>query len=159
MNKCIWILLIGLVVVTSCKKDESQAEDQADIDEALIQEYLTTNNITDATKLESGVYYIIDSLGDGSGVYPNYASLIRVHYRGYYLDESEFDPGNFDDIPVDFTLFEMIGGWQVGLPYFEKESKGRLFIPSAYGYGTIGAQDIPPNTVLIFDIHLVNVFE
>ena len=160
MNKCIWILLIGLVVVSSCKKEESQAdiEDQADIDEALIQDYLTTNNITEAIRTEFGVYYLIDSVGDGSGLFPNGASTVRVHYRGYLLDGTEFDAGNFDDIPLNFILPSTIAGWQIGMPYFEKGSKGRLFIPSFYGYGTQTLSNIPANSVLLFDVKLVNVF-
>ena len=154
MNKCIWIFLITLVVISSCKKEETQAE----IDDRLIQEYFSTNNITDAQLIPGGVYYLVDSLGDGSGIYPNFESTVRVHYRGYFLDETDFDPGNFDDTPDNFMLSGTIPGWRVGMPFFEKGAVGRLFVPSAYGYGTRGNFGVPPNTVLIFDVKLINVF-
>ena len=155
MNKCVFIFFIALVALSSCKKEE---DTQSDVDELLIQEYLTANNITGAIRDQSGVYYLIDSVGDGSGLYPLVSSRVRVHYRGYLTNGTEFDSGNFDDTPIDFTLFQTIAGWQVGMPYFEKGSQGRLFIPSTYGYGSQSSANIPANSVLVFDVHLVNFF-
>lgn len=153
MNKYIWVFMLALVIVSSCKEEDNQPE----IDENLIQEYLTNNNIN-ANRIDGGVYYVIDSLGDGSGIYPNSGSTVRVHYRGYFLDGVAFDPGNFDDTPNNFSLSNVIAGWQVGMPFFEKGSQGRLFVPSLYGYGRNGSFGVPPNSVLIFDVKVVNVF-
>ncbi len=147
------MFLLAAVVVSSCKKEESQS----DIDERIIQEYFTNNNITDAIKLQGGVYYAIDSIGDGSGIYPDISSTVRVHYQGQLIDGTVFD-GNFDDTPLDLPLYNSIGGWQIGLPYFEKGSEGRLYIPSPYGYGGQQLSNIPANSVLIFRVKLVNVF-
>jgi FKBP-type peptidyl-prolyl cis-trans isomerase FkpA len=154
MNKIIWIFFLAIVMVSSCKKEESQDV----VDEKLIQEYLLNNNITNEIKTEFGVYYLIDSIGDGSGLYPNSSSTVRVHYRGYLLDGSEFDPGNFDDAAINFKLSQVIAGWQIGMRFFERGSKGRLIIPSRYGYGPSPRANIPANSVLVFDIDLVNVF-
>jgi len=154
MNRCFLLLLVAVIAVSSCKKEENQDE----IDEQLIQQYIADNNITNAERTEFGVYYIIDEPGDSSGVYPNITSTVRVHYRGYFLDGNEFDPGNFDDTPINFILSSVIAGWQIGMPYFEKGSKGRLLIPSAYGYGRAGTPNVPPNSVLVFDVDLVNIY-
>lgn len=154
MNKYLFIFFMALLAISSCKEEESQS----DIDENLIQEYLSSHNITGAVRHETGVYYVIDSLGDGSGLYPNFSSTVRVHYRGYFVDDTDFDPGNFDDTPLNIPLLNAIDGWQIGMPFFERGSKGRMFIPSLYGYGSAGRPNIPPNSVLIFDIHLINVY-
>jgi FKBP-type peptidyl-prolyl cis-trans isomerase len=155
MNKLIWVFFIALVSVSSCKKEEKQD----DIDDKLIQEYITNNNITNEIKTEFGVYYMIDSLGDGSGIYPSASSTVRVHYRGYFLDGTEFDSGNFGTTPINLQLVQTIGGWQIGLPFFEKGTTGRLLIPSRYGYGSTPRAGVPVNSVLAFDIELVNVFD
>jgi FKBP-type peptidyl-prolyl cis-trans isomerase FkpA len=154
MNRCIWLILVVAVIVSSRKKDESQA----DIDERLIQEYIEKENITNAERTQYGVYYVIDSVGDGSGIYPYISSTVRAQYRGYFLDGTDFDSGNFDDNPVNFALSQTIAGWQIGMPFFERGSVGRLLIPSNYGYGREGRANIPPNSVLIFDIKLHNVY-
>ena len=39
----------------------------------------------------------------------------------------------------------------------KKGGKGILIIPSALGYGVGGNSSIPPNSVLIFNIHLLDV--
>ena len=154
MNRCIWLFLVAAVMVSSCKKKETQG----DIDERIIQEYLETEGITNAVRTEFGVYYAIDSVGDGSGIYPNGSSTVRAQYRGYFTDGTDFDPGNFDDNPINFSLSQTIPGWQIGIPYFEKGSYGKLFIPSVYGYGAQGRPGIPPNSILIFNIKLHNVY-
>jgi len=51
----------------------------------------------------------------------------------------------------------VIKGWQESIPMLKKGGKGKFFIPSALAYGERGAgKDIPPNTVLVFDIELID---
>jgi FKBP-type peptidyl-prolyl cis-trans isomerase len=35
--------------------------------------------------------------------------------------------------------------------------KGTFYLPSALGYGNQGSYGVPPNSVIIFDIELVNI--
>jgi FKBP-type peptidyl-prolyl cis-trans isomerase FkpA len=70
-------------------------------------------------------------------------------------DGSVFDQSN--SAGVSFNLTSVIQGWQEGIPYFKKGGKGKLLIPSALGYGTQGTSGISPNSVLIFDINLLDV--
>ena len=154
MNKCIWLFLIALISISSCKKEE----DQSAIDEQIIIDYLEANNVTEATRHETGVYYWVEEEGDGSGIYPRFSSTVRASYRGTLTDGTEFD-SNFGDVPTDFQLSGVISGWQIGMPFFEKGSKGWLYIPSAYAYGRQQVGIIPANSVLIFEIEVVNVFD
>ena len=153
MNKCIWLFLIAVVTISACKKEE----DQSGIDEQIIIDYLEANNITEAIRHETGVYYWIEEEGDGSGIYPDISSTVRANYRGTLVDGTEFD-SNFGDVPTNFPLEETISGWQIGMPFFEKGSKGWLYIPSSYGYGRQGRGSIPPNAVLVFEVEIINVF-
>jgi len=43
------------------------------------------------------------------------------------------------------------------VPYIKKGGKIKLLIPSALGYGSNAAGSIPANSVLIFDIELLDV--
>ena len=58
--------------------------------------------------------------------------------------------------PTILSLANVISGWQLGIPEFKKEGKGTLLIPSALAYGSSGRGSIPPNTVLAFDIELLD---
>jgi FKBP-type peptidyl-prolyl cis-trans isomerase len=56
-------------------------------------------------------------------------------------------------------LQNVILGWTEGIPYFKEGGSGKLLIPSALAYGPNGTTGIPPNSVLIFEIELIEVIE
>jgi len=54
-------------------------------------------------------------------------------------------------------LTNVIQGWQEGIPLFSEGGSGILLIPSALGYGNQSIGNIPANSVLIFEVTLINV--
>lgn len=144
-----------LLALGSCRKDKFDAEKQAQIDDAAIIKYLANNNIA-APKHESGIYYQIISAGEGNVTY-NANTLISARYTGRFLNGTVFDKTSIN--PAAFKLGQVITGWQIGIPLIQKGGKIRLIIPSGYAYGPKGdiTGAIPPNTVLDFDIELVDV--
>ncbi|MEF1212091.1 FKBP-type peptidyl-prolyl cis-trans isomerase, partial [Vibrio alginolyticus] len=46
---------------------------------------------------------------------------------------------------------------QEGLQYMVEGEKIRLFVPSTLGYGKSGSGPIPPASVLIFDVELLEI--
>lgn len=140
------ILLMGII---SCSKDDtkSQSEQLAE-DVSLIEKYLTDNSLT-AQKTNSGLHYIIEKAGNGT--HPNINSVVKVQYKGYFLDGTEFDSGT-----ATFSLSGVVSGWQEGIPLFKKGGRGKLFIPSYIGYGTSASGSVPANSVLAFDIYLIS---
>ena len=75
------------------------------------------------------------------------------------LDGTTFDSSVERGDPFSFDLGQgqVIQGWDEGITYFNKRSKGTIYIPSSLGYGPSGAGGvIPPNAVLIFDIELLD---
>ncbi|MFH1121590.1 MAG: FKBP-type peptidyl-prolyl cis-trans isomerase [Bacteroidota bacterium] len=141
-------LLPGLIL-NSCSKEE----DYAEIDDKSIREYLQKKNLT-AQKTASGLYYSISV--PGSSLKPGPNSLVTVHYRGYFLNDSVFETSYPGSAPT-FPLSGVIAGWHEGLQLFGEGGKGTLFIPSGLAYGKTAMPGIPANTVLIFDIHLINI--
>lgn len=157
MNKLV-LLLLGITLFTfSCTSKE---EERRENDDLLIQDYFQENGITDAVPADdnSGVYYRITEAGNGED-YPNDNSTIRSFYKGYLLDGSVFDEAvEGEDNYLEISLFQLVYGWRVALPHFSKGAKGQIFIPSHAGYGGQSRTGIPEHSVLIFDVHLVNVF-
>jgi FKBP-type peptidyl-prolyl cis-trans isomerase FkpA len=143
------MLVVAVALATGCRK---KAQEQAEEDDRLILEYIATNNLT-AIKDASGLYYVIDQQGNGASC--NSSSDVRVAYTGYYLDGVIFDGS--DQQGISFNLGGVIEGWTIGIPYFKEGGTGQLLIPSALGYGTGGQGSIPGNTVLVFDIELIEV--
>lgn len=142
----ILIAVITAFTLLSCNKDKKQAEE----DDEIIAQYIADNNLN-ATKTESGLYYVINE--EGVGENPTINSTVTVAYKGYLTDNSVFDES--DSTGITFSLTSVIEGWQEGIPYFKPGGKGVLLIPSALGYGRRTQSTIPANSVLIFDIHLI----
>ena len=79
-----------------------------------------------------------------------------VYYKGYLMDSTVFDQTQTNE-PLTLYLYQTIEGWQKGIPLFNEGGKGTLFLPSPLGYGNQTVGEIPANSILIFDIHLLNV--
>jgi len=135
----------------SCLKDVSP-EEQLEIDIQKIKDYLAANNLT-ATETASGLHYIITQEGTGSN--PTLQSNVTVRYKGYLLDGMVFDETS-GSATATFPLSNLIAAWQEGIPLLKKGGKGTFFSPSALAYGPNGVSGIPGNSVLIFEIELVN---
>lgn len=144
------VLIVAIISLGSCGKQKTKK--QAKIDEEIIQDYISDHNIQ-ATATGSGLYYVIDSLTNGD--YPSASGSVTVAYKGYFTDGSVFDqsPGSGSN----FSLSSVIRGWQEGIPLFPEGSRGKLFVPSHLGYGLKDYGDIPGGSVLIFDIHVIDV--
>ena len=151
MKNYLLLFLIAAMAITSCKKDSSfDPEKQAQEDDVLIRAYIDEHGI-EATKDPSGLYYQI--ISPGADVTPGPASPITVNYTGKLLNGTTFDQGT----NVTLSLNRVIEGWRRGIPKIQKGGRIILLIPSAMGYGQYQAGAIPANSVLFFDITLVNV--
>ncbi|OQX74838.1 MAG: hypothetical protein B6D64_12465 [Bacteroidetes bacterium 4484_276] len=146
------LILLGLMAVlfAACSKDDD--DNQAELDDQIIQDYLNQHNI-DAESDPSGLYYVITD--EGSGGHPDQNSTVEVLYEGRLTNGNVFDetPGN---APKSFQLQRLIEGWQIGIPLMKKGGSATFFIPSRLGYGSNAHEGIPANSVLIFDIILVD---
>ncbi len=106
----------------------------------------------------SGLQYIV--LQKGTGASPKLDDKVTVHYSGTLIDGTEFDSSYKRGEPVTFPLNGVIKGWGEGLQLMKVGGKSRLFIPSQHAYGEKGAgQQIPPNSVLIFEVELLGIEE
>lgn len=148
MKKISFLLfaVVGLVVFNACSK-----QDEKDLE--LIKADLAAKKITTAKVDESGVHYIIDKVGTGDS--PTLASRVEVTYKGMLLDSTVFD-STATGATIKFPLTQVIEGWQIAVPLLKKGGKGRFWIPSGLAYGSDELPGIPKNSVLIFEIGLVN---
>jgi FKBP-type peptidyl-prolyl cis-trans isomerase len=108
-----------------------------------------------ALKTPSGVIYEI--LKPGEGVFPKATDTVSVQYIGKLPDGSTFDSSYESGQPVEFPLAGVIPGWTEGIQKINKGGKIRLTIPSDLAYGPEPRQGIPANSVLIFEVELVDI--
>ena len=147
MIKNRFLIIISAVVLSvlfsSCKKDSNQGE----IDRGLIEAYVLDNNL-DGQFTSSGLYYVIEL--PGASDLPTVNSNVTVSYKGYTLDDSMFDEGDY----LTSKLSGLIVGWQEGIQLIGEGGKIKLVIPSGLAYGSNGYDSIGSNEVLVFDITL-----
>ena len=129
---------------------ESVNTDIAMQNDAEIQDYISANGL-DAQMTESGLYYTTENSGGINK--PDLCQSVTAIYTGYLTNGVVFDSSGIEG--RNFPLDNVILGWQEGIPLFGVEGKGKLLIPSKLGYGPRSLEMIPSNSVLIFDIEIL----
>jgi FKBP-type peptidyl-prolyl cis-trans isomerase FkpA len=110
------------------------------------------------TTTPSGLKY--EDLQPGAGDAAKAGDTVDVHYTGWLTDGSKFDSSVDRGQPFSFKLGagRVIKGWDEGVAGMKVGGKRKLTIPAALGYGARGAgSDIPPNSVLVFDVELLKI--
>jgi FKBP-type peptidyl-prolyl cis-trans isomerase len=59
-------------------------------------------------------------------------------------------------VPAQFGVTQVIPGWTEALQLMPEGAKWELYIPAELAYGPGGAGPIGPNSVLIFEVELLN---
>ncbi|WP_315815979.1 FKBP-type peptidyl-prolyl cis-trans isomerase [Paraflavitalea speifideaquila] len=142
-------MVLGVALFGCNKKNKDQGCATAEENDAKMQAYITANSIT-ATKHATGMYYQI--IEPGSGVTPTLNSTVKANYTGKYTNNT-----SFDSRVASFPLGGVIPGWQVGIPLIRKGGKIKLIVPPNMAYGCYDYQGIPGNSVLVFDVELLEV--
>ena len=102
-----------------------------------------------------GMYYQI--LEEGKGDLVSLNDTVTVFYKGSILKDG-YVFNETKDEPATFPLNRLIKGWQLGLPLCRVGGKIKLVIPSGLAYSIRSrASDIPPNSILVFDITVKEV--
>jgi FKBP-type peptidyl-prolyl cis-trans isomerase len=148
--KFLLVLIAGVVIFSSCKEDE-HGDWKTLNNQWLDQLYEQHKDEEDFFRTESGLCYKV--IHDGFLRYPNENSLVRVQYKGQLIDGEVFDEGIFYRY-----LTEAIPGWQEGLRRMRGGSRYLFYIPAEMAYGEEGQGSIPPHSVLIFDVTLLESY-
>ena len=109
-----------------------------------------------STLLENGIVYI-KRVG-GKGPTPSDTDTVKVHYRGIFIDGTEFDSSYKRNQPAEFKLSSVIQCWRKALVKMRVGEKATIGCPSDVAYGDIGIERvIPPGSTLIFDVELIDI--
>ena len=140
---------------------EVEVVDYAVVDDKLITNYLSAKSITTAQKQPSGLYFLPITTNP-TAVRATTGTTVSVLYTGHLLDAAGtvFDASSqHNNAPITFVLGrnQVIAGFEQGIALMHKGDRAELLLPSALAYGPKGASSIGPNTVLRFEVELVDV--
>lgn len=135
---------------------QAQAQAKAEAAAALGREYLVENAKREGvTVLPSGLQYEV--LVTGEGAKPSREDTVRTHYHGTLVDGTVFDSSYERGQPAEFPVGGVIAGWIEALQLMNAGSKWRLHVPSELAYGGQAVGSIPPHSVLVFDVELLEI--
>ena len=117
-----------------------------------ILKYINANQLK-AKKTKSGLYYIINK--NGKGQKPKKNATITSYYRGSFLNGKVFQQTDFRG--TTFKLEEVIAGWKEGFSHLKLGAEAIFIIPPHLAYGSKGSNQIPGETILVFEVKLLSI--
>jgi len=139
---------LGLAAFARAGVMEEHKKAQAFLDSAAKEE--------GAVKTSSGL--IIKTLTAGTGASPKATETVKVHYRGTFIDGTEFDSSYKHGEPTMFAVNKVIKCWTEGLQRMKVGEKAQLVCPPGIAYGDRGMGGIvPPGAVLVFQVELLEI--
>jgi FKBP-type peptidyl-prolyl cis-trans isomerase len=113
--------------------------------------------LKDFTKLPSGEYIRDMTVGTGVAV----AREMTIQFRYIlFLPTGEFMSGSLTDAPLTSKLAVpgMIRGWYDAIPGMRVGGKRQIIVPPELGYGRRAKGNIPANSILVFEVEMVNAY-
>ncbi|MBS1772088.1 MAG: FKBP-type peptidyl-prolyl cis-trans isomerase [Bacteroidetes bacterium] len=138
----------------------NKAGEQMGIDDKILQDYFAKNHLN-PTKTESGLYYIM--VKEGTGEVVGKGKTVSLNYTGKLLNGETFDSNldpkfsHVEPLTYETGSGRTIKGWDEGVMLMKKGGKIKLFVPSPLAYGPMDNGPIKANSILTFDMELLDV--
>lgn len=131
----------------------------AEENQATAETFLAENRgKSGVVELPSGVQYRI--LEEGEGARPGLEDTVSVHYRSSKLDDLELDSSFARGVPQEFTVNQVLQGWQEVLPLMKVGATWQIWVPPELAFGQRGNPPaVGPNEALKFDLKLVEIVD
>ena len=100
----------------------------------------------------SGLQYQVLKPGTGAAK-PTDDDIVLVNYEGKLTNGTTFDASQQ---PTPMPVKGVVPGFSEGLKLMPKGAKYRFWIPPALGYADKAAGPLPPNSVLVFALELLD---
>jgi FKBP-type peptidyl-prolyl cis-trans isomerase FkpA/FKBP-type peptidyl-prolyl cis-trans isomerase FklB len=134
------------------KKQQEQSDKNAKAGKDFLEKNKTAAGVVITA---SGLQYIV--VTEGTGPSPKKEDTVKVHYKGTLTTGEQFDSSYDRGQPAEFPVGGVIPGWTEALQLMKVGGKAKLFIPPELAYGPSGRPGIPPNSVLVFDVELMDI--
>ena len=153
MRRRAWWLAAALCGVTACATAGVRA---GDLTQTMFAPSLDVN-LAASTRSPSGFYYRDLTVGTGELAQTGRRAIVR--YSGWLTNGSPAEAPSQTPPTVTFRVGagEVIRGWDRGVVGMREGGRRQLVLPPSVAYGSQMYGSVPPNSVLVFVIELVEV--
>ena len=149
-NKIVQICL--LLRIVACNQDSPNIKQISNM------QYFIDNEIREGIySVEPGLQYSIIQSGDQSSESPLLQDTITAHFHGTLTDGAVFWSSVEMGEPLTVELSGLIVGCQKIISMMKKGDEWKVYIDPSMAYGDEGRPGIPSNSILIFDIALLDI--
>lgn len=152
-NPARWLAVLAPLTMVACGLEVSEP---TEVELQVIEELTYAASLgIDLAAMEvtgSGVYILDLTLGEGEPVV--WGEEVRVRYEGWLNTGTRFDAGEFGFLMGNN---QVVPGFEQGIFGMMLGGKRQMIIPPILAYGNQGVGSIPPGSVLIFEVELLDI--
>ena len=146
-------LLIFCIVffMYGCNQDSPNIQQIEDM-----QFFIDNKKNDQVVEIEPGLQYLVIDSGDPDSETPELTQTISAHFHGT-LTNGEVFWSSLDSEPLEIELSKLIVGCQKTISLMRAGDKWMVYIDPTMAYGEEGRPGIPSNSILIFEIELLEI--
>jgi len=150
--KRFFTLVISLIVLSGCVQDSPNVKQIANL------KFFIENQAQEGINvIEKGLHYAVLNSGDINSKSPELSDTITAHFHGTLKDGTVFWSSVESNEPLTIQLSGLIEGCQKVISLMKVNDKWRVYIDPSMAYGDEGRPGIPSNSILVFDIELLDI--
>lgn len=147
-----FLTLMSLLVLVGCVQDSPNVKQIANL-----KFFIENQEQEGINVVEKGLHYAVLNYGDMNSKSPEPSDTITAHFHGTLTDGTVFWSSVDSNEPLTIELSKLIEGCQKIISLMKINDKWRVYIDPSMAYGDEGRPGIPSNSILIFDIELLDI--
>jgi len=145
------LLFCSFFIIFGCVQDSPNIQQIENL-----QFFIDNKKNDQVIEIEPGLQYLVVNSGDPISEPPSLNQTISAHFHGT-LTNGEVFWSSLDSEPLKIELSKLIVGCQKTISLMREGDKWMVYIDPTMAYGEDGRPGIPPNSILIFEIELLEI--
>ncbi len=145
------LLFCSFFIIFGCVQDSPNIQQIENL-----QFFIDNKKNDQVIEIEPGLQYLVVNSGDPISEPPLLNQTISAHFHGT-LTNGEVFWSSLDSEPLKIELSKLIVGCQKVISLMREGDKWMVYIDPTMAYGENGRPGIPSNSILIFEIELLEI--
>ena len=144
-------IIFSFLILVSCSQDSPNIQQIENL-----QFFIDNKKNDQVIEIEPGLQYLVIDSGEAKSPTPKLTQTISAHFHGT-LTNGEVFWSSLDSEPLEIELSKLIAGCQKTISLMRVGDKWMVYIDPTMAYGEEGRPGIPSNSILIFEIELLEI--